>query len=190
MLAEANHHADQAGVSAWVKHQQADVTIALPIDADTFDACRSERLFQHLPHPEYTLAEMVRVTKPGGWVVVLDTDHGTKSFDTPEVDIERRLARVAAERCLHNGYAGRQLYRLFQQQRLANVAAEPVSIAITHYALARQANFLDRVEQEAWAEGIITEDELRRWRSSLEQADAEGVFFFSGTGVIVAGQKP
>jgi hypothetical protein len=59
---------------------------------------------------------MARVTKPGGWVVVWDADWGTLSINTPEVELERRLVRVHAERELNNGYAGRQLYELFKRQ--------------------------------------------------------------------------
>jgi len=190
MVAEADQQAAAARVSAWVKHQQTNVTTGLPFETNTFDACRSERLFQHLLHPEETLAEMVRVTKPGGWIVAMDTDHGTKSIDTPEVDIERRLARFATERCLNNGYAGRTLYRLFRQARLEEISVETISIPFTDYALCREANFLDRVEQEALSADIITTAELQRWRASLKDADVKGVFFASGTGIIIAGRKP
>jgi hypothetical protein len=48
---------------------------------------------------------------------------------------------------------------------------------------------LDRVEQEALASGIVTNDELDRWRFSLEQAEASGVCFGSGTLVMAAGRK-
>jgi ubiquinone/menaquinone biosynthesis C-methylase UbiE len=190
MISEATRRAEAAGVSAWVEHQQVDVTTGLPFPDNNFYACRSERLFQHLFHPEQALAEIARVTKPGGWIVVLDTDHGTKSIDTPEVDIERRLARVAAERCLNNGYAGRQLYRLFKRAGLVEISVETISIPFTDYTLCRQANFLDRVEAEALSAGVISPAELQRWRASLERAAAEGVFFASGTGAILAGRKP
>jgi len=190
MIAEAERRTTAAGLEAQAEHRQADVTSGLPFDADAFDASRSERLFQHLADPAQALAEMVRVTRPGGWIVVLDTDHGTKSIDTPEVDIERRLARVAAEICLINGYAGRQLYRLFRNAGLEDVLVETIAIPFTDYALCRQANFLDRVEQDALANGILSPEELERWHASLEKAAAEGVFFASGSGAIVAGRKP
>ena len=188
MVAEANQRAENSGVSAWVKHQQADAT-ALPWEANEFDACRSERLFQHLFNPEQALAEMGRVTKPGGWVVVLDTDWGSLSTDTEETDIERRLARVLAERCLHNGYSGRQLYRLFKRRDLKDIAIEMIPTFVTSYALARQIATLDRAEKEALAAGIITEHELKRWHTSLERADTEGVFFGSASVVLVGGRK-
>jgi ubiquinone/menaquinone biosynthesis C-methylase UbiE len=188
MVAEANQRAENSGVSAWVKHQQVDAT-ALPWEANEFDACRSERLFQHLFNPEQALAEMARVTKPGGWVVVLDTDWGSLSTDTEETDIERRLARVCAERCLRNGYSGRQLYRLFKRRNLKDITIEMFPAIVTSYALARQIAIFDRTEKEALAAGIITEHELERWHISLERADTEGVFFNSASMVLVGGRK-
>jgi ubiquinone/menaquinone biosynthesis C-methylase UbiE len=38
----------------------------LPFDEASFDACRAERLFMHLPEPQRALPEMRRVTRPGG----------------------------------------------------------------------------------------------------------------------------
>jgi ubiquinone/menaquinone biosynthesis C-methylase UbiE len=188
MIAEANRRAELAGVSSWVKHKQGDVS-SLPFESGEFDASRSERLFQHLPNPAQALAEMARVVKSGGWVVVLDTDWGTLSFDTPEVDIERRLVRVHTERCLHNGYSGRQLYRLFKQQKLVDISVEVCPQIITNYALIRQIALLDEAEEEALTAGIITQDELQRLHASLERADSEGCFFSSGCLILVAGRK-
>jgi ubiquinone/menaquinone biosynthesis C-methylase UbiE len=188
MVAEANQRADNSGVSAWVKHQQADAT-ALPWEANEFDACRSERLFQHLASPEQALAEMARVTKPGGWVVVLDTDWGTLSTDTEEPNIERRLTRVCVDRCLQNGYSGRQLYRLFRRRNLKDITIEMIPAIVTSYALARLIAIFDRVEKEALAAGILAEQELERWHSSLERADREGLFFNSCSMVLAGGRK-
>jgi hypothetical protein len=36
---------------------------------------------------------------------------------------------------------------------------------------------------------VVTEEELRRWRWSLEQAEEEGVFFCSMMMTLVAGRK-
>ena len=187
-LAQADERADQAGVRTWVTHQHADAT-NLPFEANTFDACRSERLLQHLPHPEQAVAEMVRITRPGGWLVIADTDWGTLSIDTPEIDIERRLVRLGAD--MHNnGYAGRQLYRLLKRQQLADIMIEMVPGYFTNYALAEQVIGPAELAQEALHQSVITEEEAQRWSASLAQADAEGVFFASIMGVLIAGRKP
>jgi hypothetical protein len=147
-------------------------------------------LLLHLLQPEQALAEMVRVTKAGGWVVVLETDLGTASIDASEVDIERRLIRCLAEQQLNNGYAGRQLYRLFKRQHLLDIPVELFPQYLTAYPLARQIFLLDQVEPVALATGLITQDELHRWQTSLEQADRDGLFFASFSMVLVAGRKP
>jgi SAM-dependent methyltransferase len=189
MIAEAESRAADHEAGAWVEHRQAD-SASLPFDDSSFDACRSERLFQHLPDPEPTLKEMVRVTKPDGRLVVLDTDWGSLSIDTPEVDVERRLARVLAERHLHNGYSGRQLRRLFLQQGLADVRIELHPLLVTSHAFARKAALLDEAEALGLTAGALTKDEVRRWRESLDEADADGVFFGSVNQVMAVGRRP
>ena len=189
MIAEANQRAAQAGVSAWCHHDQHDA-LALPFHTGAFTACRSERLFQHLVNPAAALAEMIRVTRPGGWVVVLDTDWGTRSIDTDEIDIERRLVRFETEHMNHNGYAGRQLYRLFRRQQLVDVVLEMRPVHSTSYPFMRQGMQMEDCEAKALAAGVVTAEELQRWRCSLAHADAEGVFFCSLLMTLVAGRKP
>jgi ubiquinone/menaquinone biosynthesis C-methylase UbiE len=188
MVAEAEQRAEQAGVSTWVSHKRVDA-MSLPFETDYFDSCRSERLFQHLLNPTQALTEMIRVTKPGGWVVVADTDWGSLSTDSDETDIERRLARFLAESCLHNGHSGRKLYRLFKQQKLADISFELFPIVFSNYALARQATQTEKVEQDALKAGVVTSDELRRWQVSLEQADSEDAYFCSLNVMLLAGRK-
>jgi ubiquinone/menaquinone biosynthesis C-methylase UbiE len=188
MIAEAEQRAEQAGLNTWVRHQCVDA-MSLPFENDYFDSCRSERLFQHLLDPAQALSEMIRVTKPGGWVVVLDTDWGSWSTDSDDTDTERRLARFMAESYLYNGYSGRKLYRLFKQQKLADISFEVFPLATPNYALARQVTQAERSEREALKEGVITARELHRWQTGLEQADSEGIYFSSVNLIMFAGCK-
>ena len=132
---------------------------------------------------------MARVTKPGGWLVVLDADHGTWSIDTSEVDIERRLIRALAERMAINGYAGRQLYGLFKQQQFIDINVEIRPLYFTNYAQFRYSTQMDVIEREALAAGFVTEEELKRWQQNLEAADTTGTFFAHAAGVLVAARK-
>jgi len=188
MIAEADRSAADAGASHYVKHVQADAT-ALPFESNEFDSCRSERLLQHLLDPAQALSEMVRVTKPGGWIVILDTDWGSASIDSPHVDIERRLVRVHVERCHKNGYSGRQIYRLCRHAGLGDISVEAFTLPILSYSLACQISQLKNAECEALSAGVVSEDELDIWRAALEQADKEGVFFASASMIMVSGRK-
>jgi ubiquinone/menaquinone biosynthesis C-methylase UbiE len=188
MISEAEQRAELAGVNTWVSHLRVDA-MSLPFETDYFDSCRSERLFQHLLNPAQALSEMTRVTKLGGWVIVLDTDWGSLSTDSDETDIERRLARFVAESSLHNGYSGRKLYRLFKQQNLVDISFEVFPVATPSYTLARMGTQAERIEQEALKAGVISAKELNRWQASLEQADSEGIYFCSVNVMLFAGRK-
>jgi hypothetical protein len=144
---------------------------------------------QHVPNPAAVLAEMARVTKPGGWVVVLDADWSTLSIATPEVDLERRLSRYRLEHVITNGYVGRQLYGLFKAQQFTEIVVELRPIFLTDYAVGRSGTLLDLVESGALAAGAISEEELQRWRQSLEQAQAGGAFYLHLLTVLVAGRR-
>ena len=89
-----------------------------------------------------------------------------------------------------SGYVGRQLYGLFRRQQFTEITVELHPIYLTDYALGRYACHLDVLEADAEAADVITEEELHRWRQSLEQAQTEGAFYGHVTGVLVAGSNP
>ncbi|MCP4604461.1 MAG: methyltransferase domain-containing protein [Proteobacteria bacterium] len=188
-ITRAHRRAKEADVQYQIGFTGADVTM-LPFPSDTFAACRSERLFQHLLDPERALSEMARVIKPGGWIVVLDTDWGTLSIDTTEIDIERRIARFIAEEFVPNGYSGRQLHRLFRLCGLQDIRVRVFPEHTTIYPFARLAVELDKVEQSMMEKDLLTADERERWRKGLYEAHAQITYFGSVTLVMVSGRKP
>jgi ubiquinone/menaquinone biosynthesis C-methylase UbiE len=188
MIDEAEQRAEQAGVEGWTHHKLLDAS-SLPFADNYFDSCRSERVFQHLSDPKSVLAEMARVTRQDGWVVVLDTDWATISFDSDDIDMERRFTRFYVGNGQRNGFAGRQLYRLFKEQGLADVTYEAFNVPGTSYALLRQIMSMHRAEKQAIEAKVFTAEELERWRQSLERADAEGTFFCHASLILMAGRK-
>ena len=188
MVAKAEGFALAAGVSDTVKHYQGNA-VDLSFDDNSFDSCRSERLFQHLPNPAQALAEMVRVTKPGGKIVVVDTDWGTLSIDSGEDNIERKLTNLMVQSFITNAFSGRTLYRLFNDLQLKYIYYETFPIVTTNYSLARYGAQLDRLEQLAIKNNIITEDELSKWHHSLNNAAEAGTFFSTVNMTMLVGCK-
>ena len=188
MIVEADRAAVIAGVAERINHHHADGSV-VPFPDNSFDACRSERVFQHLEDPLVTLAEMIRVTKRGGRIVVLDTDWGSSSTDTTETELERQWVMYSAAQFYRNGFSGRTLYRLFRQQSLTDITVELRPIFITNYALARFAALWDDREQMAVATGTFTRDEMNRLQRSFERAAANDTFFTSIMLILVAGRK-
>ncbi len=187
-VAAANARAAEAGMSAWVTHQFGDAT-DLPLATDTFDACHSERVFLHLAQPEQALGEMVRITRPGGWVVIVDTDFATLSIDVPDFALERKLIRFNSE-TLRNGTSGRKLYRMFRRQALTEIEVEPMPLYFTKLVQADEVFKIIALADHAVEQGAITAAEARQWRDSLAQAAAEDVFFMAGLAILIAGRKP
>jgi ubiquinone/menaquinone biosynthesis C-methylase UbiE len=187
MVAAAEHRASAAGLHDRVHHHVADA-LALPFAADTFDAVRGERLFQHLSDARAALAEMLRVTRPGGWIVVLDTDYSSFTVDSDQTDLERRLALAAAQ-SVRSGYVARKLYRMFTDQGLSDISVTVRPGTLTTYEVARGA-LLDLIEPGALASGIVTEEQLHSWHAELERADARNVFFACMNMILVSGCKP
>lgn len=189
MVARADAHAKADGVSTWVTHHHASAT-ALPWPSGFFDACRSERVFQHLLEPERAFDEMLRVTKPGGPLVVIDTDWATFTIDSDETDIERRLVQFHATHMMNNPFSGRHLHRMFKSRRLQDIQIDVQPVFLTDVALARQVVRLDQIAREALATGVIDDAESRRWEASLARAASTGGFFASANAVMVSGRKP
>jgi SAM-dependent methyltransferase len=189
MLAAGESRAKQADVSERITYRQCDAA-SLPFENDTFDSCRSERVFQHLLNPDATLAEMVRVTKSGGWIVVMDPDWATLSINSAEIDLERRLMRYKAEHEQHHGFSGRELLGMFKHHGLADISVESGTLQMEDVTVGRFVVGMDKLEANALSSDVITADELARWRASLEQAAADGSFFAIMSGITVAGRKP
>jgi ubiquinone/menaquinone biosynthesis C-methylase UbiE len=185
-VAEARRRSEVGGLP--VEFQVGDAH-ELPFPGDAFDAARSDRVLQHLRDPARALAELIRVTRPGGTVVVMDSDWDTLVVDSPELAVTRQIVHAHANSTL-NGQIGRQLRALFVAAGLEDVRVVPVAAALTSFPLANQVLRLAAAARGAVATGAVSEEQAERWLAQLEEADRDGRFFTSLTGYIVAGRKP
>lgn len=184
----ANQRAIDAGVDKWVSHQLADGR-KLAFDSDYFNSVRSERVFQHNVDRDRLLQEMIRVTKPGGRIVVLDTDWSTMSIDTDLIDIEQKIKKFHVEKAIKNGFSGRQLYRIFIEFGLHDIHVEMAPTFVTDYQVSRQVSWLDLTEKSALEANVISQQELEQLHADLEKSDSEGKYFATVLQILVAGRK-
>jgi SAM-dependent methyltransferase len=113
-----------------VRYEAGDI-MALNFPDAVFDRVRSERVIQHLPDPDAAVAELARVTVPGGRVCLIDTDWDSFLMDGMPADLLTELTRLAASAGGTFGPAGRLLRGRLVQAGLTSVTAEPVAIAMT-----------------------------------------------------------
>lgn len=188
MLQQADDAACEAGVERIVQHRQADVA-ALPFEGGSFDGCHAERLFQVLPASydrNAVFAEMLRVVRAGGQLVIADTDWATASVNYPDSALERRLLHFLASHMRPNGYAGRELFAMFRQHNLQNIQIEHFPMVQCDYT---QSPFGGWLCGEALAAGVATQAELDEWQRILTLQHECGCFYWSVNVVLVAGEK-
>lgn len=185
MIAEAQRRAADERVTA--EFVQGDAH-HLDFSNSSFDGCRAERLLQHARDPRAVLAEMVRVAKPGGRVVVWESDLEMLVFDAPDRAVSRAMQRYICDG-FRNGAIGHQLSRMFHEAGLTDVQPTLLGRAQTDFALVESAFDLRASARRAATEGIITATEAADWIASLEAASEAGHFFCGVAGFLVCGRK-
>jgi len=156
--------------------------------SDHFDACRADRVFQHLADPERALNEMIRVLKPGGRVLVVDRDWGMVAVDASDVETTRVVLNRACAG-IRNGWMGRGLGGLFKKAGVIDAEVQAKSISIKRFAVADALLDLRVVLDHASAEALVSQDVAAKWLNDLLERDAASRFFATVTLYIACGRK-
>lgn len=161
--------------------------VRLPFRDDAFDGARSDRVLQHLAAPRRAFDELVRATRPGGRVVVTDSDWGTLTLSAGEVDIDDRL--VAPDwSCAETGEVGRRLRGFAAAAGLDDVTVETMTLSFTAFEAADSVlGFTGRLDRLR-AAGELSDATAQSWLSNLQDADEQ--FFSSMTLFTVSGTVP
>ena len=155
---------------------------------NTFDACRCDRVLQHLERPEQALTEIVRITRPNGRVVLMDPDWETVAIDSDDDLLTSRIRSVMCHRH-RNATMGRQLFGMAQRVGLTDVSVTGIPGVFTDWNQATLLGFVEAAD-EAVKAGAATEDEVAAWLRDLADRAAAGRFLASFMGFMVAGRKP
>lgn len=164
----------------------------LPFREATFDGVRAKRVLHHVHNPAWAVAEMARVTRPGGRVVAIEPDWGTAAVSGADRDLTRTiLAHWCATR-LH-GWMGRTLPALFRDAGLTNIRVETLTEHTTTREAAREGLWewlVLRAAERAARDGAVAALEAARWTAEIDAAERAGRFFASLTYVLVSGRAP
>lgn len=98
--------------------------LKMSIQSNCFDLIFSRFLLQYLPKPVDAVAEMVRVCKPGGKIVLQDLDGQLQWFYPEDADLKERIDRVVSHLQKATGFdpfVGRKLFTLLKEQGVQNI---------------------------------------------------------------------
>lgn len=187
MIEKANQRSKQKQLSA--QFRVGDIQ-RLDLADNTFDGCRADRLFMHLRDRQQALSEMIRVTRPGGRIVVIDPDWDTMIVEAPDRDLTRRIIDNFVDQLVLNPWCGRESYKLFQQAGLENVAvADAATLVLTDFTTAKKLMKFDEAANLMREEKPSLSDKVESWLNYLKQADEKGFFFSAATMFTVIGEK-
>ena len=157
MLAEARRRSEGSGLP--VRFEQGDA-LRLEFADESFDGCRCDRTFMHLEDPRRALAEMVRVTRPGGRVVVYEVDFETLVIDAPDRITARKVVNAWCDG-FRDGWLGRRIPGLFHDAGLIDVLVFPETLRLK-FPLAAPMVGSPTVDR-AVAAGTLTPAEAATW---------------------------
>jgi ubiquinone/menaquinone biosynthesis C-methylase UbiE len=186
MIDEARRRAE--GATMPITFHVADAhAIAFP--DDTFDLCRTERVLRYVERPDVVLAEMVRMTQPGGSVLAFDFDSDQTVVDAPDQVLARKIA-LALDAAVPHPWIGRQLFGLFHRVGLHGVRVVPHAMCISGQAGFAAYQQLNRgTIDQAVQVGRISASEAGAWWVAMERAAEAGTFCSATLGFIAVGYK-
>jgi SAM-dependent methyltransferase len=183
LLREATALAMQEGLADVIAFQQGNAE-ALPFPNNHVDVALSFTVLEE-GNADRMLAELVRVTKPGGRVAVM-----VRAIDIPlvvnvplrpEVKIKAQTPRgfVGAHGC-----ADASLYRRFHQAGLMHVQIWP------QFAASGQPETPHAQFAHGAILGAFTAEETQEWQAGMAQAVADGTYFIAQPFHCAVGTKP
>lgn len=170
-LDEAQRRA--AGLGLPITYRQGDAQ-QLPFSNRTFDVSRSERLFPYLSDPRQALTELIRVTKPGGFVYLIEPDFETVTINLADRNVVRKVLHFDCDHHTKNGWIGRELPRLFKSCGLIDVEVEAVVVVFEPVSF---SSYFVEIGRAAARNQVITAQELKEWEDEIRRLLAVNELF-------------
>jgi ubiquinone/menaquinone biosynthesis C-methylase UbiE len=185
MLAEAQQRANNMALPVEFRH--GDITHLDAVDCE-FDGVYCERVFQHVDDPRAAMAELVRVTRPGGRIAVIDSDWGMHAIHGSDPALTARVIACWAEHAA-NGWAGRQLPALLAEAGLVELLVIADTI-ISRDPRPPELQPFTTMAATAERHGAATREEAQAWLHQLKAAGTHGTFFWAVTLIAVVASRP
>ena len=186
LLAEARRRSEQGGLPAEFHWGDAH---ALDFGDGVFSAARADRVFIFLRDPRVSLDELIRVTKPGGRIVVTEPDLEAVAVDASDAGTTRVLLAAMADR-VPNARIGRQLRAMFIDAGLEEIDVRLFPIQSTSFAEWNSRVGAEQAATRAVSLGLVSEAAAAAWIGELREREAANRFLATGMFFMVSGTKP
>lgn len=161
-VAEARRRAAAAGID--VAFEAGDAQ-ALPFADASFDVARAEHVLIYIADPEKALAELRRVTKPGGTIALIEPDFDTNTINLSDRAMTRRVLAHECDTGVVNGWLVRELAQMLRRAGFRDVHIDTRIVLFTPDLAFGYFGQLGRAAAEA---GVISATDAARWQAELE----------------------
>jgi SAM-dependent methyltransferase len=170
-VGEARRRAQAAGLAAVFDQGDAQ---QLPVADDAVDVARTERVLIYLDDPDRALAELVRVTRPGGRIAIIEPDFDTNTVNVPDAGLVRAVLAHEADTAVVNPRLVRDL-----RARLAGLGLVDVEIASRMVVFDPDlgAQYFGGIGEAAARDGVIDAAAGERWRATIDDLHGRGELF-------------
>jgi arsenite methyltransferase len=178
-----------AGFGDRVEILEGDATALAFADA-IFDAAVSMQVLEYLAEPDAALHQLVRVLRPGGRLVIIDTDWDSLVWAARD---RCRAARIAGawNEHLPDPYLPRSLAPRLRAAGFEVREVRIVPILNTAYdATTFSYNIAPLIAAFVPGRGGVSEDEATEWLTDLAELQQQGRSFFSVNRYLFAALRP
>lgn len=201
LLARARRELEDVARGGRVRFERADAS-RLPYPPRAFDLVACRCLLMHQPDPFITVAEMFRVTTPGGLALAVEPDWGARALypDTEALIALVALARQARRFGFPDVLLGRKLYALsraagYERIRIratafTETAAERRTTIAASAAPGGPGRLLEQARPLLLSNRLIEASALDELIARLEAATRHPEYFSAGMDFAVVAVKP
>jgi len=178
-----------AGLGDGVEILEGDAT-ALALTDATFDAAVSMQVIEYLADPDAALHQLVRVLRPGGRLVIIDTDWDSLVWAARDRGLAARVAAAWNEH-LPDPYLPRSLAPRLRAAGFEVKEIRILPILNTAYdATTFSYNIAPLIAAFVPGRGGVSEDEAAEWLNDLAELQNQGRYFFSVNRYLFAASRP
>jgi arsenite methyltransferase len=158
--------------------RQADAN-SLPVDDASFDGALSVQVLEFVADVEGALAELHRVLRPGGRLVVWDVDWTTLSWHTSDPGRMERVLRAWDTHLTHAALP-RSLNARLRHTGFDQIGVEGHVFSSTNLSLDTYVgSMFPLIQQYVAGREEIGTDEANAWGAEQLELDRQGEFFFA-----------
>jgi arsenite methyltransferase len=164
--------------------------VDLPVRDESFDAALSVQVIEYVPDVEKALAELRRVLRPGGRVLIWDIDWDTLSVHSGDPGLSERVLRAwdehLAHRTLPRTLAGRLRAAGFEEVDMTAHAFAALGHAPDSWAAA----LVPFLGSFVAGRGGVSEEEADAWVAEQRRLEEQGDFYFGCIQFCFIARKP